>query len=115
MKIEYVFGDRKSGKTFEIFKNINCIDRIGIIVQDSIHVKIFQEKIGYLKNVIFITKKQDLFGKIFDKIYIDDADYFDWKQYLPIIKDTLCCDNGKIYIYFQTPINHNNFSVRVLK
>jgi hypothetical protein len=119
IEYQYVFGGRGSGKTTDICNQINMKDTVHIIVKTATEYSMFKnfinKKFGakHYKITVGIGFKS-LFGKHCDKIFIDNADWFDMTEEE---KDMLFCSfsvfGGIAYFYYNKP--YKNFSVRTLE
>lgn len=130
-KIEFIYGDRKIGKTKDLLQSLSTVDNVGIIVRNSIARNEFKNLVvreflinrridditkhpNKINNITFIVKQNELYGNHFDRVYIDDADELDWKYWLHNLRDSMSDKGGKISLYFNSPVNTDNFSVRLL-
>lgn len=112
-EIEYIMGERCTGKTTDIISQVTENETIGIVVMDHLHGRVFQSKLfpKYMRNVHIITKPEQCFGRHFDKVFIDDASYFDWERFFPMLQDSMVPEGGKIFIYLTI---YPGSSVRIL-
>jgi hypothetical protein len=127
MKIEYVYGQRRSGKTTEILNSLNTDERIAIICSNEYVRAFYFNKIrsmhpdwtafsfNRIHNISLILNPSDFDGLIFDKAYIDDANTFNYEEILHRLYYTIRPDStGEIKVYFSWPFLNADFSIRLL-